>query len=95
MCALVRRDFVLVLDRERDLVEAVQEPPPRRLVELDRHVPVEEPLDLAAVEDPDPNALLEFLRARGVRVFSPPAAMGQLVSRLGCTVTSTSRSSMA
>ena len=30
--------------------------------------------------------LLEFLRARGVRVFSPPAAMGQLVSRLGCTV---------
>jgi ribosomal protein S6--L-glutamate ligase len=30
--------------------------------------------------------LLELLCARGVRVFSPPAAMAQLVSRLGCTV---------
>ncbi len=35
----------------------------RRLVELDKYVPVEEPLDRAAVEDPDPNALLEFLRS--------------------------------
>ena len=35
----------------------------RRLVELDKHVPVEEPLDSAAVEDPDPNALLDFLRS--------------------------------
>src|SRR5208282_139395 len=34
----------------------------RRLVELDRNVPVERPLDLTAVEEPDPYRLLSFLR---------------------------------
>ena len=34
--ALVRRDLVLVLEREPDVVEAVQEAIPRRLVELER-----------------------------------------------------------
>ena len=49
--------------RERLIEFADQARLSRRLVELDQHVPVEQPLDLAAVEDPDPNALLEFLRA--------------------------------
>ena len=48
--------------RERLIEFADQARLSRRLVELDRHVPLE-PLDLAAVDDPDPNALLEFLRS--------------------------------
>ena len=38
-CALVGGDLVLVLQRERDLVETVQEPGSRRLVEVERDVP--------------------------------------------------------
>ncbi len=49
--------------RERLTEFAEQARLSRRLVELDRRVAVEQPLDLAAVEDPDPNALLEFLRS--------------------------------
>jgi DNA polymerase I len=49
--------------RERLIEFAGQARLSRRLVELDRNVPVERALDLAAVEDPDPHALLAFLRS--------------------------------
>jgi DNA polymerase-1 len=49
--------------RERLIEFADQARLSRRLVELDRHVPVERPLDLTAVEEPDPHALLSFLRS--------------------------------
>ncbi|MGO9484119.1 MAG: DNA polymerase I [Rhodomicrobium sp.] len=49
--------------RERLIEFADQARLSRRLVELDRNVPVEQPLDHTAVEEPDPNALLAFLRA--------------------------------
>ncbi len=49
--------------RERLIEFAGQARLSRRLVELDKNVPVERPLDLAAVEEPDPHALLAFLRS--------------------------------
>ena len=49
--------------RERLIEFADQARLSRRLVELDRNVPVERPLDLTAVEEPDPHALMAFLRA--------------------------------
>src|SRR5208282_2081269 len=49
--------------RERLIEFADQARLSRRLVELDRNVPVEQPLDRTAVEEPDPNALLAFLRS--------------------------------
>jgi DNA polymerase I len=49
--------------RERLIEFADQARLSRRLVELDRNVPVERPLDLTAVEEPDPHALLAFLRS--------------------------------
>ncbi|MFZ1110272.1 MAG: DNA polymerase I [Rhodomicrobium sp.] len=49
--------------RERLIEFADQARLSRRLVELEQHAPLTQPLDLAAVEDPDPHALLEFLRA--------------------------------
>ncbi len=49
--------------RERLIEFADQARLSRRLVELDRNVPVERALDLTAVEEPDPHRLLAFLRA--------------------------------
>src|SRR5271165_1608908 len=49
--------------RERLIEFADQARLSRRLVELDRNVPIERPLDSIAVEEPDPNALLAFLRS--------------------------------
>jgi DNA polymerase I len=49
--------------RERLIEFADQARLSRRLVELDKNVPVERPLDLVAVEEPDPHALLAFLRS--------------------------------
>ncbi len=49
--------------RERLIEFADQARLSRRLVELDRNVPVERALDLTAVEEPDPHALLAFLRS--------------------------------
>jgi DNA polymerase I len=49
--------------RERLIEFADQARLSRRLVELDKNVPVERALDLAAVEEPDPHALLAFLRS--------------------------------
>ncbi len=49
--------------RERLIEFADQARMSRRLVELDRNVPVERELDLTAVEEPDPHRLLSFLRA--------------------------------
>jgi DNA polymerase-1 len=49
--------------RERLIEFADQARLSRRLVELDRNVPSERPLDHAAVEEPDPHALLAFLRS--------------------------------
>ncbi len=49
--------------RERLIEFADQARLSRRLVELETHAPIAQPLDLAAVEDPDPHALLAFLRA--------------------------------
>ena len=49
--------------RERLIEFADQARLSRRLVELEKHVPVERPLGLTAVEEPDPNALLAFLRS--------------------------------
>jgi DNA polymerase I len=49
--------------RERLMEFADQARLSRRLVELDRNVPVERPLDLTAVEEPDPHALLAYLRS--------------------------------
>ncbi len=49
--------------RERLIEFAEQARISRRLVELDRHVPVELPLDHAAVEEPDPHALMAFMQA--------------------------------
>ncbi len=49
--------------RERLIEFADQARLSRRLVELDKNVPVERPLDLTAVEEPDPHALLAFLRS--------------------------------
>src|SRR5208283_2517116 len=49
--------------RERLIEFADQARLSRRLVELDKNVPVERPLDLTAVEEPDPHRLLSFLRA--------------------------------
>jgi DNA polymerase-1 len=48
--------------RERLIEFADQARLSRRLVELDKHVPVERLLDHTAVEDPDPHRLLTFLR---------------------------------
>nr|WP_246742814.1 DNA polymerase I [Rhodomicrobium vannielii] len=48
--------------RERLIEFADQARLSRRLVELNCDMPVEKPLDLTAVEEPDPHALLEFLR---------------------------------
>jgi DNA polymerase-1 len=48
--------------RERLIEFADQARLSRRLVELDKNVPVERPLDLTAVEEPDPHKLLSFLR---------------------------------
>ena len=53
--------------RERLVEFADQARLSRRLVELNRHVPVEEPLDLAAVEDPDPNAPARIPACDGIR----------------------------
>ena len=49
--------------RERLIEFADQARLSKRLVELDRNVPVERPLGLAAVAEPDPHALLAFLRS--------------------------------
>ncbi len=49
--------------RERLIEFADQARLSRRLVELDRRVPVERALDLTAVEEPDPHRLLAFLRS--------------------------------
>jgi len=49
--------------RERLIEFADQARLSRRLVELSCDMPVEKPLDLTAVEEPDPHALLEFLRS--------------------------------
>jgi DNA polymerase-1 len=49
--------------RERLIEFADQARLSRRLVELDKNVPVERPLDLTAVEEPDPHRLLAFLRS--------------------------------
>ena len=49
--------------RERLIEFADQTRLSRRLVELEQNVPVERPLDLTAVEEPDPRALLAFLRS--------------------------------
>ena len=49
--------------RERLIEFADQARISRRLVELDQNVPVERPLDHTAVEEPDPHALLAFLRS--------------------------------
>jgi DNA polymerase-1 len=48
--------------RERLIEFADQARLSRRLVELEKNVPVAEPLDGTAVEEPDPHALLAFLR---------------------------------
>ena len=48
--------------RERLIEFADQARLSRRLVELDKNVPVERPLDLTAVEEPDPHRLVSFLR---------------------------------
>ena len=49
--------------RERLIEFADQARLSRRLVELDRNVPVERPLDHTAVEEPDPHALLTFFQS--------------------------------
>ena len=49
--------------RERLIEFADQARLSRRLVELDRNVPVERALDLTAVEEPDPHALMAFMRS--------------------------------
>ena len=49
--------------RERLIEFAEQARLSKRLVELDCNVPVKHTLDSAAVEEPDPNALLAFLRS--------------------------------
>ncbi len=48
--------------RERLIEFADQARLSQRLVELEKNVPVAEPLDSTAVEEPDPHALLAFLR---------------------------------
>ncbi len=49
--------------RERLIEFAEQARISRRLVELEKNVPVERPLDHTALEEPDPNALLAFMRS--------------------------------
>ena len=63
-----RREIKQQKRRERLIEFADQARLSRRLVELDQNVPVERPLDLTAVDEPDPHALLGVPASDGIQL---------------------------